>query len=128
MRITTNLTEEDFVDTVTLAKLLDVDSNWLRHNRSSDNPIPYVKVRRRLVRYNKAAVLEWIGRKDLSLKFYSTKSLAKKLRVSVNWLKHNRNNSTSIPFRKFGYLVRYQHEEVAGWLRKNNMAVSNELN
>lgn len=34
----------------------------------------------------------------------------------------------AIPFRRFGYLVRYNPDEVASWLRKNNMNVAEELN
>ena len=114
--------EENFVDTKALAELLDVTPDWLNHNRISDNPIPYLRIDRRRIIYHKKAVLAWIGRKDLSLQFYSTKTLAKKLSVSVSWLKHNRKEQDPIPFRRFGYLVRYQHEEVFRWLRKNSQA------
>jgi len=113
---------EDFVDTKTLAKLLDVTPDWLNHNRNSDNPIPYFRIKRRRIIYNKKAVIAWIGRRDLSLQFYSTKTLAKKLNVSVSWIKHNRKDKNPIPFRKIGHLVRYQHEEVERWLRKSNKA------
>jgi len=120
MKITINHEESDFYDTKTLATLLDVTPDWLNHNRSSKNPIPYIKISYRLILYNKSKILAWIGRKDLSLNFFSTKTLAKKLNISVAWLQKNRTSNNPIPFRKFGYLVRYQREEVLNWLRKNN--------
>ena len=109
----------DFYDTKALAKALDVKPEWLRKNRKARQPIPYQTIGRRNIRYTKQAVLEWVGRKDLALKFYSTKTLAEKLSLSESWLHHNRLSENPIPFRRFGYLVRYNETEVSAWLRKN---------
>ena len=109
----------DLLDTKTLAALLDVTPDWLRRNRKSDNPIPYRVIGRRSIRYTKLDVLEWVGRKDLILKFYSTKTLAQKLSFSESWLNHNRLSDHPIPFRRFGGLVRYNETEVRGWIKKS---------
>lgn len=112
------LKETDFYTSEELASLLDVKIGWLNHNRSSDEPIPYKKFGR-LVRYKKSEVLKWIGRKDLDLKYFSTKTLAEKLSLSTSWLKHNRSSENPLPFRRFGYLVRYNNTEVMRWVKKN---------
>lgn len=108
------------LDTKTLAALLDVTPDWLRRNRKSENPIPYRVIGRRSIRYAKLEVQEWVARKDLALKFYSTKKLAQKLSFSESWLNHNRMSDNPIPFRRFGGLVRYNETEVNSWIRKNN--------
>ena len=121
MKIISDIKESDFYDTKAFAKLLDVTPHWLHHNRASNDPIPNQKIGHRLIRYNTNEVMEWMGRKDLACVFFSTKTLAKKMKVSVAWLKHNRTSNNPIPFRRFGRLIRYQRDEVANWLRKNNM-------
>jgi hypothetical protein len=64
-------------------------------------------------------VLTWVGRKDLALRFYSTKTLAQKLKFSESWLNHNRLSDNPIPFRRFGGLIRYNETEVGAWVNKS---------
>ena len=109
----------EYLSTNMLAKLLDITPGWLKSNRKSDHPIPYRKFGR-FVRYKKTDVQEWIGRKDLDLKYMCTKTLAKNLDFKIDWLKHNRLSDNPIPFRRFGRLVRYQQQEIAAWLKKNS--------
>lgn len=121
MKATDNQKEIQIYNTEELAVLLDVTADWLYRNRSSHDPIPYKKIGR-LVCYIKSDVQEWIGKKDLKLQFYSTKTLAKKIGVSTSWLKHNRPNDNHMPFRRFGKLIRYQNDEIMDWIKKNNPA------
>ncbi len=111
--------ELEFYNTKKLAALLAVTPKWLVRNRNSKNPIPYLKLGR-IVRYKRSDVIEWIGKKNLELKFCSTQTLAKKLDLKVDWLKRNRLSSNPIPFKKFGGLVRYQLDEAMHWFKKNN--------
>ncbi len=108
----------DLYTTNELADALDIRVGWLRKNRKSDNPIPYRCIGRKSIRYSKQDVLQWVGRKDLMLKFYSTKNLAKKLRMSEIWLRKNRKSDDPIPFRKFNGLIRYNETEIRYWLNK----------
>ena len=111
----------EWYTTQELAELLDVRPEWLRKNRKTKNPIPFKPFGRNKVRYSKQEVLQWIGRKDLPLRFYSTKSLSVILKVSEDWLRHNRlDNKNSIPHRSFGRLVRYNESEVNSWIKNKN--------
>lgn len=113
-------TEFEFYSTKALAKLLDINPNWLNHNRKSSNSIPFKKLGR-YIRYKSSDVQTWIGAPNLTLNFFSTKTLAKKLDVSVDVLKHNRSSKNSIPFHRLGNLVRYQQNEVLAWIEKNRL-------
>ena len=102
-----------------LAELLDVTPEWLKYNRKSKQPIPFLRLGHKTIRYLKKDVLEWFGRKDLVLKFYRTKRLADQLGCSESWLKANRASETPIPYRRLGRLVRYNYAEVTLWLKNN---------
>jgi len=110
-----------FYDTKTLAQCLDVTIAWLQINRRSQHPIPFKKIGRRFIRYERAEVLKWLGTEHLTLQFVSTKTLAKKLHVSVDWLKHNRRTAHPIPFKRLGRLVRYHLDDVAVFLREKSV-------
>ena len=112
--------KKQFYDSQELAVLLDVKVDWIKYNRRKSNkPIPYKKFGN-FVRYDKSEVLEWFGRKDLELEFYSTRTVAEKLGISVDWLNHNRLSSHPIPYRRMGKLVRYNKTELTYWLNKHN--------
>ncbi|PIQ43228.1 MAG: hypothetical protein COV52_01805 [Gammaproteobacteria bacterium CG11_big_fil_rev_8_21_14_0_20_46_22] len=121
--MTTNNNEKfTFYTSEQLAELLDVDVEWVRYNRNrGKNPIPAKRFGYRTVVYDKKEVLEWFGRKDLTLKFYRTKKLAEKLGCSEAWLKANRASDNPIPFRRLGYLVRYNEAEVNSWVKNNTV-------
>jgi len=110
-----------FYDTKTLAQCLDVTTAWLQLNRRSQNPIPFKKVGRRFIRYERAEVLKWLGCERLTLRFVSTKTLAKKLNVSVDWLKHNRRTAHPIQFKRLGRLVRYHLDDVMAFFYNHSV-------
>ena len=112
--------KKQFYDSKELAECLDVTVDWIKYNRRKcKKPIPYKKFGN-FVRYEKSEVLEWFGRKDLDLTFYSTRTVAVKLGISVDWLNHNRLSSHPIPYRRMGKLVRYNKTELASWLIRQN--------
>ena len=109
---------DELFTTDELAELLEVRSDWLRKNRKSNNPIPFRPFGRNKVRYSKLEVLQWFGRKDLALRFYSTKTLSKKLKVTEEWLRINRTKGKNpIPHRPLLGLVRYNETELSAWIK-----------
>ena len=42
-----------------VAKILQVSDRWLRKNRSSDDPIPFIQLGR-IIRYEKKVIARWI--------------------------------------------------------------------
>ncbi len=114
----TNLPDDELYSAEQLAKKLDMTSEWVKYNRiKSKNPIPYKRFGG-LIRYHKADILTWIGRKDLELEFYSSEKVAAMLGVSLNWLNHNRNSNDPIPFRRFGRIVRYNKTDLHHFINK----------
>ena len=112
--------KKQFYDSQELARLLDVKVDWVKYNRRKcKKPIPYKKFGN-FVRYEKSEVLEWFGRKDLDLEFYSTRTVAEKFGISVDWLNHNRLSDRPIPYRRMGKLVRYNKTELNHWLNKQD--------
>lgn len=114
-----DFSQKVFYNSEELAKRLDVTPGWVKYNRNtSKHPIPHKKFGL-YVRYDKDDILDWFGRKDLEIEFYSTKTLASILNLPINWLNHNRSSKNPIPFRKIGSIVRYNKTEVNSWLNKN---------
>ncbi len=112
--------KKEFYSSEQLAKKLDVTLEWVKYNRTkSKTPIPHKRFST-FVRYDKEDVMAWIGRKDLELEFYSPRTLAKMLNLSLIWLKINRRSKNSIPFRRLGRIIRYNKTEVQSWLNKEN--------
>lgn len=113
------MNNNELYSTKKLAELLDIDVDWLNHNRKTVDAIPYQKIGR-YIRYKKSEVLEWIGGKNTELKFFSRKTLADKFDLDIYWFKNNKKSSSPIPFKHFGSLIRYQREEVIQWIKQNN--------
>jgi len=104
-----------------LAEKLDVTPGWVNYNRNkSGNPIPFLRFNR-MIRYEPEAVMQWIGRKDLPLTFFSEASLAERMGVSASYIKKNRLKAVNpIPYRQLGRLVRYNEREVAQWIEAHS--------
>ncbi len=116
----TATSKKQYFDSKELAERLDVSVDWIKYNRRKcKNSIPYRKFGN-FIRYEKNEVLEWFGRKDLDLEFYSTRSVAKKFGISTDWLNHNRLSNHPIPYRRMGKLVRYNKTELNHWFNKQN--------
>lgn len=107
-----------------LAQLLDVSPSWLKHNRRSNNPLPSRKWGYRTYFYVVQDILHWFGLKgkNIILKFYSTKSMAKRIGMSVRWLKANRAGDDPIPVHYMGKLARYNETEYQEWLKRQSKA------
>lgn len=101
-----------------VADIFDVTNEWLKYNRRGNNPIPFVRAGYKTVLYKKDDIYKWIGRKDLALRFYSTKTVAKKLGFTDVWVRRNRLSQTPIPYRNIGGIIRYNKTEVDAWLKK----------
>ena len=58
---------------------------------------------------------------NLEFEFLTTEELAKFIKVSMNWLRHNRLSKNPIPYKKFGKFVRYEKNEVLKWIKKQSL-------
>jgi len=54
--------------------------------------------------------------------FYNSEELAKKLDVTLDWLKANRKRGKpAIPYKKIGPLVRYNRQDVLSWVGRKDL-------
>jgi excisionase family DNA binding protein len=108
-QITLHTTEE-------VSKMFSISKSWLEKNRhgAHDNMIPWDYWFGNCERYSHWALTDWLGEDVLEL--LTTKELAELLKVSVDWLKHNRLGNNPIPSMRFGGLVRYHPSVVKEWM------------